>query len=195
MSKKEPLMRKLVNYFLQGMLYAAPLGITIYVIYLAFAFTDGILKPIIEGYLKLHIPGLGILLMISFITLVGIVGQSVVAQPFKAALERLILKAPFLHMVYTSIRDFMEAFVGKEKKFNQPVRVIINREPELERFGFITQHDLSDLNLSGKVAVYFPFSYGFNGEVIIVPQDCVKPLDLPAGEVMKFIISGGVTRV
>jgi uncharacterized membrane protein len=200
MSKKKDsqfnyLMKKLTSYFLQGLLYSAPFGITIYVIYLVFAFSDGILKPIIESYLKFPVPGLGILIMVILITLIGIIGQTVVAQPFKAAMERLIQKAPLLNMVYTSIRDFMEAFVGREKKFKQPVRVIVSQNPEIERFGFMTQHDLSELNIHNKVAVYFPFSYAFTGELLIVPAEFVKTLDIPAGELMKFIVSGGVTRV
>jgi uncharacterized membrane protein len=189
------MMKKFTSYFLQGLLYSAPIGITLYVIYLIFGFVDGILKPPIEEYFKLHIPGLGLVLMVIIITLIGIIGQSVVAQPFKAAMERLIRKAPFLHMVYTSIRDFMEAFVGKEKKFNQPVSVLVSRDPEVERFGFITSHDLSEINRKGKVAVYIPLSYGFMGELLIVPAEIVKPVDMPAGEMMKFIVSGGVTRV
>ena len=193
--KKPSLVKKFTSYFLQGLLYSAPIGITIYVIFLVFTFSDGILKPIIESYLKFPVPGLGILLMVILITLVGILGQSFIAQPFKEALERLMKKAPLLNMVYTSIRDFMEAFVGREKKFNQPVSVIVSYNPEIERFGFITQHDLSELKIQNKVAVYLPFSYAFTGELLIVPVECVKTLDIPAGELMKFIVSGGVTRV
>jgi len=188
-------MKKFTSYFLQGFLYSAPIGITLYIIYLVFEFIDGILKPVIENFLEVHIPGLGLVLMVIFITLVGIIGQSVVARPFKAAIERLIHRAPILHMVYTSIRDFMEAFVGKEKKFNQPVSILVSKDPEVERFGFITQHDLSELHMSGKVAVYVPLSYGFMGELLIVPAENVKTIDIPAGEMMKFIVSGGVTRV
>lgn len=189
------IMKKFTSYFLQGLLYSAPIGITLYVIFLVFEFMDGILKPLIEAYLKTHIPGLGLLLMVLFITMVGVLGQSVVAQPFKAAIERLIQKAPVLHMVYTSIRDFMEAFVGKEKKFNQPVSIVVSKDPEILRFGFITSHDLTEIGLKDKVAVYIPLSYGFMGELFIVPAENVKPVDIPAGEMMKFIVSGGVTRV
>ena len=189
------MMKRLINYFLQGLLYVAPLGITIYMIYLAFAFVDGVLGPLIEKTLKFSIPGLGLVLMLFLITFLGFIGQTVFAQPVKLVIERLLKRAPILHMVYTSVRDFMEAFVGKEKKFNQPVRVIVNFYPEVERFGFITQHDLSELHIKDKVAVYFPYSYGFNGEVLLVTPDTVFSVDIPAGEMMKFIVSGGVTRV
>lgn len=194
-SRVNYVMKKFTSYFLQGLLYSAPLGLTFYVIFAAFGLVDDILKPPIESILKIHIPGLGLLLMVILITLVGIIGQSVVAQPIKAVIERLLQRAPILHMVYTSIRDFMEAFVGKEKKFNQPVSILVSKDPEIERFGFMTQHDLSEINMKGKVAVYIPLSYGFMGELFIVPAENVKPVDMPAGEMMKFIVSGGVTRV
>jgi uncharacterized membrane protein len=188
-------LKRMVNYFLQGLLYVTPLGLTIYIIKSIFVFTDGILAPLIEGFLKVNIPGLGLILILIIITFMGFAGQTVIAKPFKLALERIIKKAPILHMVYTSIRDFMEAFVGKEKKFNQPVLVKVSKTSDLEKLGFITQTDLSELKLKDKVAVYFPHSYAFSGELFVVPSDQITYLDIPAGEMMKFIVSGGVTKV
>jgi uncharacterized membrane protein len=89
----------------------------------------------------------------------------------------------------------MEAFVGKEKKFNQPVLVKVNLNSDLEKLGFVTQTDLSDLKIKDKVAVYFPHSYNFSGELFIVPKENITPLDVNSGELMKFIVSGGVTKV
>jgi uncharacterized membrane protein len=181
------------NYFLQGLLYVTPLGLTIYAIILVFNFMDGILRPYIENFLNFSIPGLGFLLILIFITFLGYIGQ--VAMPVKSIMERLIKKAPLLNMVYTSIRDFMEAFVGKDKKFNQPVLVKVNTISDLEKLGFVTQTDLSELNIKDKVAVYFPHSYNFSGELFIVPKENITPVNIPAGELMKFIVSGGITRV
>lgn len=47
---------------------------------------------------------------------------------------------------------------------------------------------------SEKVAVYFPHSYNFSGELFIVPAKQVKKLDAPPADVMKFIVSGGVAN-
>lgn len=189
------LTRKIFHYFLQGLLFAAPIGLTGFIIYKVFEFSDGILKPIIETFIHFSIPGLGLLIMVILISLLGYAGQSVIAKPFKVLLERFLKKVPMLQMVYTSIRDFMEAFVGKEKKFNQPVRVKVNMVSDLEKLGFITESDLSDLGIKDKVAVYFPHSYNFSGELFIVPASQVTPLDVPAGVLMKFIVSGGVTKM
>jgi len=184
-----------LNYFLQGLLFAAPIGLTGFIIYQVFKFSDGILKPIIEKIIHFSIPGLGLVIMVLLITLLGFAGQSVIAKPFKVLLERFLKKVPLLQMVYSSIKDFMEAFVGKEKKFNQPVRVKVNLISDLEKLGFITESDLSDLGITDKVAVYFPHSYNFSGELFIVPASQVFPLDVPAGILMKFIVSGGVMKM
>ncbi|HEX3006472.1 MAG TPA: DUF502 domain-containing protein [Bacteroidales bacterium] len=200
------LSRKIFAYFLQGLLFAAPIGLTGFIVFKLFEFSDGILRSFIEGIINgivydhtpadpIRIPGLGLLIMVILITFVGYAGKTVVAQPFKAVIERVIKRVPVLQMVYTSIRDFMEAFVGKEKKFNQPVLVKINKENNLEKLGFITETDLTDLGLKDKVAVYFPHSYNFSGELFIVPGEQVTPLDVPPGVLMKFIVSGGVTRI
>jgi len=189
------IMKRLVNYFLQGLLYVSPLGITIFVIIYLINQVDGILAPMIYNLFHLTIPGLGTLMIILIITILGYFGQSVLGRPIKLVIERLMHKAPLLNMVYTSIRDFMEAFVGKEKKFNQPVLIKISATSELERMGFITQSDLSELNIKEKVAVYIPFAYAFSGEMYIVPASYVTFVEISAGEWMKFIISGGVTKV
>ena len=113
----------------------------------------------------------------------------------KVILEKMLSKAPIIQVVYTSIRDFLSAFVGKEKKFTQPVLVKVNKISDLEKIGFLTATDLSELNLRDKVAVYFPHSYNFSGELFIVPRDQVIPLDIHPAEAMKFIVSGGVSNL
>jgi uncharacterized membrane protein len=189
------LVKRLVNYFLQGLLYVLPLGLTIFVIIYLVNQVDGILAPIFTHFLNIKIPGLGLLSMLIIITIFGYIGQSVLGRPFKLVIERLLQKAPLLNMVYTSIRDFMEAFVGKEKKFNQPVLIKVSSTSEMQRMGFITQNDLSELSIKDKVAVYIPFAYAFSGELYIVPASYVTSVNVSSGEWMKFIISGGITKV
>ena len=75
-----------------------------------------------------------------------------------------------------------------------PVLVDVNNAG-LKKIGFLTQKDLSKIGLPGEVAVYFPFSYSFAGQLCIVSSDQIKPLDMTASEAMKFIISGGVSNL
>lgn len=186
-------MKKLLNYFLQGLLYIAPVGITAYIIYLIFTFIDNLLDDTLAKFLKIDIPGLGILVIVLFLILVGIIGRSIIARPFKSLFKRLLDKAPLLKVIYSAMNDLFSAFVGKDRKFNQPVLVLVNPVSNLEKLGFLTEEDLSKLGEMEKVAVYFPHSYNFSGEMFIVPRSQVKPVDINPAVVMKFIVSGGVS--
>ena len=188
-------MKKIVNYFLQGLLYIAPLGITAYIIYLIFNFIDNILDDKLEKIFKIDIPGLGLVIIFLFLVVVGIIGQSILARPFKVLFKRIIEKAPLLKLIFSALNDLFSAFVGKEKKFNKPVIVLVNPISNLEKLGFLTEEDLSILDEKEKVAVYFPHSYNFSGELFIVPKNQVRLIDVNPSVVMKFIISGGVSGI
>lgn len=188
-------MKRIVNYFLQGLLYIAPLGITAYIIYVIFNFIDNLLHDKLEEIFKIDIPGLGLAVIFIFLVLVGIAGQSIFAQPFKVLFKRILEKAPLLKLIFSALNDLFSAFVGKEKKFNKPVMVLVNPISNLEKLGFLTEEDLSILDEKEKVAVYFPHSYNFSGELFIVPKNQVRSIDVNPSDVMKFILSGGVSGI
>ncbi len=188
-------MKRLIGYFFQGLLYIAPLSITIFILYKSFIYLDGLFKPFLQSYLHISIPGLSLILVFLTVVLIGLLGQTILARPVKRFINHFMNKAPLVKVIYSSIRDLLSAFVGKEKKFNQPVLVKVNTISELEKLGFITQEDVSNLGIEGeKVAVYFPHSYNFSGELFIVPTEHVKKIDAPPSDVMKFIVSGGVSE-
>ena len=193
-------MKKLLNYFFQGLLVIVPVVVTFLVIYKIIIWVDGLLPfrvPVhVPGFADLEVPGLGILTIIVGITLFGYFASHLVANPFFMFIERLLERTPLLKLIYTSVKDLIEAFVGEKKRFNQPVLVKVNKESNVQRVGFITQNDLTHLGLSGdKMAVYLPFSYGFNGQLVIVPSENIEKINASGTEMMKFVISGGVTDV
>lgn len=189
-------MNKLIRYFLQGLLLISPVAITIYAIVVTFEFIDGLLIQYLTDLIGFKIPGLGIIIIVTFITLIGVLGSSILIKPVLSAIDDFISRAPLVKIIYTSIKDFISAFVGKEKKFTEPVLVKMSKDSELEKIGFVTQRDLAALGIeSGKVAVYMPFSYTFSGNLYIVPVENVKPLAANATEVMKFVVSAGVTSI
>lgn len=188
-------MKKIINYFLQGLLYIAPFAITAYVIYFIFRYLDGLLADILIDWFKIDIPGLGLVVIFFFLVLVGILGRSIIAHPFKILFNRFLDKTPLLKLIYSALNDLFSAFVGKEKKFNKPVIVLVNPISNLEKLGFLTAEDLSKLDEKDKVAVYFPHSYNFSGELFIVPKNQVRQIDISPAVVMKFIVSGGVSDI
>lgn len=189
-------MNKLIRYFFQGLLLLSPLAITIYAIVVTLEFIDGLLIQYLTDLIGFKIPGLGFIIIITFITLIGVLGSSYLIKPVLNSIDKLVSQAPLVKIIYTSIKDFMNAFVGKDKKFTEPVLVKVNKDSDLEKLGFITQHDLTSLGIeAGKVAVYLPHSYNFSGNLFIVPSENVKPLNANSTELMKFIVTAGVTTI
>ena len=146
-------MKKIINYLLQGLLYIAPLSITAYIIYAVFNLLDGISQELLEKFVDVRIPGLGVLTLLLFLILIGILGKTFIAKPLKLVINRIIESIPLLNFIYTAFNDLFKAFVGQEKKFDQPVLVKVNLNSNLEKLGFITEENLQLLDEKDKVAV------------------------------------------
>ncbi len=185
-----------INYFFKGLLFLAPVVITIWAVIQLFNFIDGLLQGIIYNYIGIHIPGLGLIILLLLITFIGFIGSTIVFKPIIIYFDRLLARAPLIKVVYTAIKDLVSAFVGKKKRFTEPVLVQLDKQANIEKIGFITNKDLSLIGISNeKVAVYLPHSYAWSGNLVIVNAEYVKPVDASSAEVMKFIISAGVTHI
>lgn len=175
------------KYFLRGLLLVTPLAITVYIIVLAIRWLDGLIG--------LGIPGLGLLIILGSITIIGYLGSTLLAQPIFNFFEGIMVRLPLVRIIYTSLRDLVSAFVGDHKKFDKPVLVDILPDGCIKRVGFITQNDLTFLGAPGFVAVYFPHSYNFSGNLVLVAKDQVTLLPISSTETMKFVVSGGVSDI
>jgi uncharacterized membrane protein len=194
LQSNEKQMKKYFGYFLQGLVVLAPLGVTIYIFYLIISSIGRFLRHIDFLFNPILDPIIVVSLSIILITAAGFLGSSFLFKVIFNALEHAIERAPFVKIIYSSIKDFLSAFVGSKRKFNKPVLVTINKENDIRQLGFITQTDLKELGISlHMVAVYLPHSYAISGVTLLVPASSVQSLDIPASDVMKFIVSGGVS--
>lgn len=178
-------MKKISQYFLQGLLFLVPVTVTIYVIYFIFAKID--------AFFPFSVPGLGFLLTLVLILAVGFVSSNLLAGSIMLRVDRIFARMPLVTMIYTSIKDLVDAFVGNKKSFNKPVMVTLDADSQISVLGFVTREDLTALGIEGLVAVYLPQSYNFAANLIIVDPSRVVPLKADSKEVMKFIVSGGVS--
>lgn len=176
---------KLINYFLKGLLVVLP-----------FAITYSIIKSIVislDQFVDVGVPAVGFLIVIVSVTVLGWIGSSIITKPLFGLLDDILSHIPFVKIIYTSVKDFMEAFVGDKKKFNNPV--LVKLAEGVYKPGFVTQEDLTALNLPGMVAVYCPHSYAFSGNLYLVEKEKVKLMQGTSTDTMKFIVSGGVTSI
>ncbi len=194
-------LKRLLQYFFQGLIVLAPIGITIWVVLGLFNFVDGILPNVMHtvapNYLPKdetgRFPGLGFVVVISLVLLVGWLSSLFVGVRLVSILDSLLEKTPGIKFIYSSVKDFLEAFAGNKKKFDKPVLVNVD-SADVWRIGFITQADAHEFGLPEHVTVYVPHSYAISGITYIVPRSRIKLLDnISAADAMKYTVSGGVT--
>jgi len=178
-------MNDLTKNFFEGLFLLVPVVVTIVVVLKVF--------EIIDGWLNIPIPGVGFLITIVLITLAGRLASNVFFRGALGSLEKLLTRTPFIKLVYTSLKDLIEAFMGEKKRFDQPVMVTLVPGGNVEAIGFVTRQSMEMFGLKDHVAVYFPQSYNFAGNLLVFPKDQVRPLDAESSEVMAFIVSGGVS--
>jgi uncharacterized membrane protein len=177
-------MKKLTRYFLQGLLLLVPLAATIYVVYVILSKIDSIFR--------FKTPGIGFLVTILTITAVGFISSNFLTKRLMRIIDMSFTRLPFVNMIYTAIKDLMNAFVGDKKSFNKPVLVALSPGNNIQVLGFLTREGLENIGLADKVAVYIPQSYNIAGNLIVVSKEQVTPLSVESGDLMAFIVSGGV---
>jgi len=177
--------KNIVRYLLQGIVIISPFLITFGLAYYAFDFIDGIIPGMPRG--------LGFFVVIGLFILVGYLGSRfffgrLVLELFDSLLEKI----PGLKVVYTAVRDFTDGFVGDKRKFTNPVLVKMSEHPVMYRVGFITQDDMSAIELPGNVMVYMPHAYAISGFHYILDKVHVQELEMDPSDAMKLAVSGGV---
>lgn len=177
-------MNWIVKNFVRGLLIVVPVGLTVYLVYQAFVAADRIVP--------LRTPGLGIAVLVAATILVGALASNYVGRKLVQLMEAAFARAPIVRIIYAAIRDLLEAFVGKERRFQSPVTVML--ADQVKVFGFITRDDLGALGDPGEVAVYVPFSYTWDGCLLVVPRERVRPLQADSANILALVVSGGVAR-
>jgi uncharacterized membrane protein len=196
--------KNVIKYFLQGLLVIAPLAITIYAIYSIISTIDRWLpifrEPVLDfqghivGY-EVKNYGLGFVIVIVTIIVIGYLSSFFIQSRIFNLFDHWLEKTPGVKFIYSSLRDFFEAFAGEKKKFDKPVFANVD-DTDIWRVGFITQSSMEHWGMTDCFAVYVPMAYSIAGNVYIVPSNRVKPItSISSSDAMKFAISGGVTTV
>ena len=161
-------MKLILRSFFRGLLFVVPIALTIYILYEVFIWLDSLIDA--DHWFGMHIPGLGLAIMVVLITVIGAVASSILARWFVKLVDKLFQRIPLVKLIYGAIKDLLEAFVGDSKKFDTPVLVSLGEAIGGEVLGFVTRRDLAWLGRDGSVAVYFPQSYNFAGNVVLFPS-------------------------
>ena len=182
------MLQRFVTYFVRGLLVVVPAAAAVYVVWLAVTSVDRAIAALLR---RPVIPGVGFLLTVALIVLIGALASGFAMRWFFGAIDRLFKRTPLVQLIYTSLRDLIDAFVGEKRRFDRPV--VVRVADGVEILGFVTRDDLATLGLPGRAAVYLPQSYNFAGNLLVVPADRVRPLPVDSRTAMTLIVSGGVS--
>ncbi|MEI9955767.1 MAG: DUF502 domain-containing protein [Ferruginibacter sp.] len=189
--------KKLLQYFLQGLLILAPIAITAYAIFWVVTSIDSLL-PIFtykdkQGNVQVQNYGIGFVIIILALIVIGYFSSFFITGRFVSFVDKLLERTPGIKYIYSTTRDFFEAFAGDKKKFTKNVLANVD-DNDVWRFGFVTREDMEEFGLKDYVTVYIPMAYSVAGNVYVIPKARVKMIDnISAAQTMKFAVSGGIT--
>lgn len=189
---------RILQYLIQGILVVAPVAITAYFIFWfvssidnwlpIFTAKDDLGRPTTRNY------GLGFLIIAIALVVIGFLSSNFLTKRIFNLFDDWLERTPGIKFIYSSVKDFFEAFAGNKRKFNKAVLVSII-QPDVYQVGFITDEDASEFGLKEYVSVYIPQSYAFAGHLFIVPKSKIRPVEhISAGDALKYAVSGGITE-
>ena len=166
-------MKKLTRYFINGFIIFVPVAATI-----------GLVKwtlDFVGSMMPFESEGVGLLVLILLIFLTGFFASNYLGKKIFELVDRLMARMPVIKLLYSALKDLVQAFAGNKKSFDQPVLVELV-ENGVKALGFITRDDVGDFGAVGHVAVYLPQSYNFAGQVLIFAPQPVRHPRPHAGE-------------
>jgi uncharacterized membrane protein len=182
---------RLVTWFLRGLVYLVPIVLTVWVFWKSFRAIDGLLGELLGQAL---FPGAGVLVLVALTTLFGALLSNFLSARILELFEGFLDRLPFVRLLHSSAKDLLGSFVGERKRFDRAVAIELMPGTGVRALGFVTRGELAALGVAGDaVAVYFPQAYNWGGQVLLVPRDRVEALAGDSGEMMAFIVSGGVS--
>jgi len=178
--------RHLARAFLNGVLIVAPVAITLSILHWLLVSIDGWLDPFVQT------PGLGILGVLLGVLIVGWIGSLFLINRILAQIDAWLERLPGVNFIYSSVRDFIKAFVGNKRRFHHTVLVRIFAD-DVWMVGFLTDENPSTFKLEkGYVSVYVPQAYNVGGQLYLLPPSRVRSVEhLSASDAMKYAATGG----
>jgi len=202
-------LNKLKSIFLTGLFTLIPISITIFFITFAInTFTHSIipLKKIEPEFLT-HIPGIELLLIISFIILIGIISKFFIIKPIVHYFEKIINKIPVIRTIYSGAKTLVDFFNLKKQEENVKRQVVLIRYPNEHTYNIafiwgsakdsfqkvITAEycKLKDKN-DEYVRVFMPFAATHTGCFFIIPKSQTIPTNISFEEAIKTVVSCGL---
>jgi uncharacterized membrane protein len=202
LGSRPSLLARLRAYFLTGVIVTAPISITIFLVWQFVTFVDNQVGGLIparynpETYLPFSLPGLGLLLMLAFLTLVGMLTAGLAGRTLVRMGERLLSRMPVVRSVYGTLKQIFETVLAQSSRSFREVVLIEYPRHGIGAIGFVTGPTRGEIQARAEeelVNVFLPTTPNpTSGFLLFVPRKDLIHLDMSIEEGIKMVISGGI---
>ena len=196
------LFARLRAYFFAGVLVTAPLGITVYLAWSVVTWIDESVLPFIpaqynpETYLPFSLPGIGLVVLLLFLTAIGAITAGMVGRMVVGYGERILSRMPVIRSVYSATKQIFETMLAKKSTAFREVVLVEFPRPGMWSIGFITgvtEGEVQELTDEEVLNVYIPTTPNpTSGYLCFVARSEVYPLSMSVEEGIKMVVSGGL---
>lgn len=190
-------MRALRNIFLTGLVTVLPVAVTLYLLYWLASTAEAVLGVLIRFLIPdaWYWPGMGVGAAVALIFVAGALADAWIVSTILRLAEGALERTPLVKTLFGGVRDLFSFISGSgQAGFSRTVHVALT--PEIGLVGFVTREDVDRLAPEGqredRIAVYLPMSYQIGGFTLLVPRSKVTPLDIPAPEALRLVLTAGV---
>ena len=196
------LIARLRTYFFTGVVVTAPIGITVWLLWLVVDLFDRAVVPLIPDaynpseFLGRSVPGVGIVIVLILVTLIGALFTNVAGRFLVRFGERLVARVPVVRTVYGVLKQIFDAVLAQSADAFREVVLIEYPRRGIWVIGFVTSSTKGEVRRvldDEMVNLFLPTTPNpTSGFLLFVPRkDCI-PLDMTVEEGVKLVISGGI---
>ncbi|MEJ2048749.1 MAG: DUF502 domain-containing protein [Calditrichota bacterium] len=183
------------NNLIPGIIVVVPIVISIVVLRWLIDFFDNLTRPLLQNYIHIYIPGLGLVVSIIFIYLVGISTKNYLGRKIIQTGEKFVIRIPVAKTIYFAVKQIVETLTTRENKKAQRVVLIEYPRKGIYSIGLYngTIHLPDSDKILGNVLIITSINPA-SGFTVLVPLDEIEFTDMPVDQAMKLIVSGGIVK-
>lgn len=196
--------RRLINYFLTGLVIAGPIAITLYIAWWIIGSVDDFMKPLIpakynpDNYLPFHLPGFGLVMAIFAIMVLGFLAANLVGRTLLQFGETIMSRLPMVSTLYRALKQIFETVVNKSAQSFKQVGLIEYPRKGLWALVLISTPAKGEVKETVSpdeeiLSCFLPTTPNpTSGFLLFVPRSEVHILDMNTEDAAKMIISAGL---
>lgn len=198
-------MTRLRNYFLTGLIVAAPLAITVYIAWSFIGWIDSWVKPYIpaawspDTYLPFAVPGFGLLVAIFTITMIGFLAANIVGRSIVGFGEHLLGRMPLVRGIYKALKQIFETVLSNKNEMFRQVGLVEYPRTGVWCLVFVASEKETEINArldkegDPLIAVFMPCTPNpTTGFLMYVYRSEIVMLDMSIEDGAKLIVSAGL---